>query len=73
MPRQNAVWSCQLCGWQWQPTNVRGKRVVRATGLNRDRALNGQIRVLASSGECGSVNRARLGRAILAVCVLVVE
>ena len=55
------------------PTNVRGKRGVRATKLNRNRTLGGQIRVLARSGECENVNRARLGRAILAVCVLVVE
>ena len=55
------------------PTNVRGMRGVRATRLNRNRALGGQIRVLARSVECGSVNRARLGRAILAVCVMVVE
>ena len=55
------------------PTNVRGKRSVRATRLNRNSTLGGQIRVLARSGECGSVIRARLGQASLAVCVSVVE
>ena len=55
------------------PTNVRGKRGVRATKLNRNRTLGGQIRVLARVGNVENVNRARLGRAILAVCVLVVE
>ena len=55
------------------PSNVRGKRGVRATRLNRNRTLGGQFRVLARSGECGRVTRARLGQAILAVCVLVVE
>ena len=58
------------CG---NPTNVRGKRCVRASRLHRNRTFGSQFRVFARSGECGNVNRARLSRAILAVCVLVVE
>ena len=58
------------CG---NPTNVPGKRAVRATRLVRNSTLGGQLHVLARSGEGGSVTRARLGQAILAVFVLVVE
>ena len=58
------------CG---NPTTFVEKRGVRASRLARNSTLGRLFRVLAWSGECGSVTRARLGQAILAVYVLVVE
>ena len=42
-----------------------GKRGVHTARLGRNRTLGGQIRVLAASGECGSVTRTRLGQQFL--------